>query len=87
MRISSNNIIIVNIWCEFDRKISGYVAKKNYKWGFNVTQPKMCQEIPEKSVCKIDTIKHKKYILICSGVVSFVSHTIPIGQIEDKHGK
>lgn len=47
----------------------------------------MCQEIPENLVCKIDTIQHKKYILICSGVVSFVNHTIPIDQIEDKHGK
>lgn len=33
-------------------------------------QLKACQKMLEKSVCKVDTIKCKRYVLICFEVVS-----------------
>lgn len=47
----------------------------------------MCHKISEKLVCKIDAIKQKKYVLICSRVVTLVSHCMSMDPIEGKHDK
>lgn len=47
----------------------------------------MCHKVSEKLVCNIDAIKQKRYVLICSRVVTLVSLSMSMDHIEGKHDK